>query len=194
MPSKRKATPPAKLRPFSISYDEPTGKLDRKGRPMSQPKHVVVETADAALVELERQLRERDTLSGALKQWLADAIKLRSTEPRTFRTLDRALGLRKGKGSPGTPDAHERLARRIFALRLQEKSWKEIAAALAASTKVSRDARTLQRIYAKYANKLRAEELSRRLDADHQSAKRPRWQRLNERLARLHERRKHDKK
>jgi hypothetical protein len=193
MPRKRKGLPAA-FHPLSISYDEPTGAFDRKGRPITQPKHVVIETREAALIELERQLRDRDSLSSQLKEWLADAITLRRTDPSTFPTLDRALGLSKGKGSPGTPDAHEELARSIFPLRLQGASWNEIALTLTTTTKIARDARTLQRIYAKYANKLRAEELGRRLDLDSAAEKREAWQRRNELLARLHERRRNDNK
>lgn len=180
-PSRRPSgTKPAALRPFSTSYNKPIGELDRKGRPRTQSEDVIVETPEAALAELERQLRDRNTLSDALKQWLTDAIKLRRTEPRTFPTLDRALGLSKGRGSPGKPDDHEKLARRIFELRLQEKSWKDIASSIAATTKKDEnapDVRTLQRIYAKHKTKLLAEEISRQRHKAH------------ERLARIREHR-----
>jgi len=172
MPNRKPQSAPATLRPFSITHDEPTGELDGKGRPITRPQYIVVETPEDALVELERQLRDRDGLSSPLKDWLGDAIRLHRTNRRTFPTLDRALGLSKGKGSPGQPDAHEKLARSILALRFQDKSWSEIATTLAATTGIHRDVRTLQRTYSKYKIKLLAEELARRLDLNDSDAER----------------------
>ncbi len=153
---------PSRLRPFSVTYDRHTGEMDRKGRPRTEPVYVVVNTPEEALRELERQLNDRtDSISLALREWLGDAIQKRRTEPRRFPTLEHALGLVRGRGSPGTPIAHKALARQIFSLRLKKASWLRIQSTL----NTSLDVRTLQRIYAKYWTKLATEEIGRRLDA-----------------------------
>jgi hypothetical protein len=120
------------LRAFSISYGEPTGEYDRRGRPLTRSVRVNIEEDDkqGALDELARQLRSRKSLSNALRDWLAYAIEHRSE----FPSLDHALGLRSMSGSKRKPATKDELMRGVLIFHLRELregsarfSWVEVA-------------------------------------------------------------------
>jgi hypothetical protein len=149
VPRKRKysISSPGDLREFVTSYDEPTGKFDQRGRPLTRNLHVVIKRDDPqrALDELARQLRSRESLSDALRDWLAHAIEHRAE----FRSLDHALGLHStDKRKPLTRD-ELKLGVLLFELRVLHKprfSLNEILTVLGEQT---RDTSSLREFYAR---------------------------------------------
>jgi hypothetical protein len=83
---------------------------------------------------------------------------------RAGRSLERALGLRRGKGRPkqGTPGKHFQLVRRAFFLKSIGKSWKMVCEELNIQ-----DQREFQKIYERELPKVQraiADELVIRLN------------------------------
>lgn len=172
MPSKPKYAQrsPGTLREFSTSYDaplydvdengsavldangNPKQKLDTRGRPLTEPRYVVIHKDDheGALGELARQLRSRETISGALRDWLAYAIEHRSE----FPSLDHALGLRAMPGAKRQPATKDDLMRGVLIFRLLELlqlpfTWEEIAEVLSAPDGNGPDESSLREFYSR---------------------------------------------
>lgn len=81
-------------------------------------------------------------------------------------SLDSAFGLTAKRGAPSNDGKREEIARQIFSMRLARKSWKQIAADLAAQDVGVNDERTLRLYYREFLVMLMSEELCRRLGED----------------------------
>ena len=124
--------------------------------------YVVVRSAKHALRELGLGLKSGEPLPRELATWAASALEAFENQDKPT-TLEQAFGLTATAGSPGTAEAHERLARKIHALREKKKSWSEIWKKFEKSGK---NLRTLQRIDKKYRLSLVGEELERRISSE----------------------------
>jgi len=119
----------------------------------------------AKLACFAQQLRElsfpTSTISIDLAEFVASALESYCTGGT--KSLDASFGLTPKRGAPGDPTKREAIARKIFAMRLSEMSWKEIADAFSAQGSNVTDERTLRRIYDEFDVKIMREELCRRL-------------------------------
>ena len=85
--------------------------------------------------------RDQTGVSFELVQWFVAAVK---AAEKDSGSLERALGLRRGKGRPKKtgPGKHFQVAERVLFLKSQGKSWKKLCDELNFS-----DQRELQKIY-----------------------------------------------
>jgi len=106
-----------------------------------------------------------------LAKFVATAIEDYLCSPA--KTLDAAFGLGAKRGRPVSKTTeHEALAQRVFDLRMDGKSWKEIADILSKSrTNGEPDIRTVRRIYAPHFVPLALEKIQARdILPDHSEA------------------------
>jgi len=90
----------------------------------------------------------------------SDGVVVRPPLP----TLDAAFGLAPKRGRPSDPNRNESIARHIFALRLEGKTWPEIVGIVNDPFGPQRDESDIRKIYRAHRVTLMTEEISRRLN------------------------------
>jgi len=145
-------------------HDKPGKKRAKEPKP-PDPKNL------NRLAKLAAQLERMESADGGLviwatvdgdtAEWLAGALNkyLSGDAP----SLDHAFGLIAPKQRPKKTEEHVALARRILAMKLEGKSWKDIVDTLATDGASVTDPRSLKRIYDEYEIPALADELCRRL-------------------------------